>query len=193
MDDRLYALTLLTTAPSVAARCVCFVFKPVPTAAQVTTRNLDVALSTVTMPASTVRWSEVPESKAGHPPEVAVPLGVDKIQLALVTSTDDASIIVGLEFSIQQRTAGVLKLRKPFHLGTSAVRDLRVTCQQISGHVSNDGKQVNILTGQASCSVGFPMPCCMISKYTLNDPPAWLWRMFLRHATTAALRDKAIA
>ena len=69
--------------------------------------------------------------------------------------------------------------------------DVIASCSQISGHVSNDGKQINILSGQGSCSVGYPMPCCMVSKYNLGQPPEWLMRTFLRHVIVAASRMAA--
>jgi len=38
----------------------------------------------------------------------------------------------------------------------------------------NDGKQINILTGQGSCYVGYPMPCCMVHNEDLGRPPYWI-------------------
>ena len=57
---------------------------------------------------------------------------------------------------------------------------------QVSGHVSNDGKQVNMLMGQGTCRVGYPMSCCLAPLKGLWDPPEWIQRWFIREATAAA-------
>ena len=63
----------------------------------------------------------------------------------------------------------------------SATRsDIKMQCYQVSGHLSNDNKQIDILTGQASCSVSYPMPCCMVKKEDLGQPPEWRQIQFLR-------------
>ena len=59
--------------------------------------------------------------------------------------------------------------------------------------MSNHGKHINILTGQASCTVGYPMSCCMISKYKLNTPPAWFMRLFLHRVIMAAATKTALS
>ena len=52
---------------------------------------------------------------------------------------------------------------KLYHPQASRVK---VSYKQISGHLSNDNKQVNIPTGQCSYSVGYPLACCMVSVDT---------------------------
>ena len=78
-----------------------------------------------------------------------------------------------------------------FKLGTSNVENIVAKCHQLSGHVSNDNKQVNILTGQGTCNVGFPMSCCIVSKQNLGDPPEWIQRMTLRVAIKVACAEVA--
>ena len=57
--------------------------------------------------------------------------------------------------------------------------------------MSNDNKQVNILTGKGTCSVGFPMSCCIVSKHNLRDAPEWIQRMTLRLAIKVACAEVA--
>ena len=83
------------------------------------------------------------------------------------------------------------RLDVKFKLGTSSVEDIVAKCHQLSGHVSNDNKQVNILTGQDTCSVGFPMSYCMVSKHNVGDPPEWIQRMTLRVAVKVACAEVA--
>ncbi len=54
-------------------------------------------------------------------------------------------------------------------------------------------KQINILTGQASCTVDYPMSCCMILKYKLHTLPAWLLRLFLCRVITSAATKTALS
>ena len=45
--------------------------------------------------------------------------------------------------------------------------------------------QIDILTGQGSCSVSYPMPCCLVHKNNLGQPPEWLQRRYLRALVSA--------
>ena len=74
------------------------------------------------------------------------------------------------------------------------ISKVEAKCYQLSGHLSNDEKQVNILTGQGSCSVAHTMPCCMVSKNELGRPPL-LARLRLRRTAwslTSTLTDKMV-
>ena len=59
-------------------------------------------------------------------------------------------------------------------LGKHASSDVEVICEQVSGHLANDKKQINILSGQCSCSVKCHMPCCMVTKENLGVAPEWI-------------------
>ena len=93
---------------------------------------------------------------------------------------------MGLQFIVDELVVAAWRLEVPLKLNTTLTSDILVKCNQISGHVSNDGKQINILTGQGSCSVGYPMPCCFVSKFNLGDAPEWLQRKFLRASISGA-------
>ena len=108
-----------------------------------------------------------------------------------MTSNEDQSIIVGLQFSLEGAVVASWRLDVKFKLGTRDVKDIVAKFHQLSGHVSNDNKQVNILTGQGTCSVGFPMSCCMVSKHNVGDPPEWIQRMTLRVAIKVACAEVA--
>ena len=169
----------------------CFVFMSLPAVCS-KIRPIRVNLMQQRISEATVIWSSAgPSSELteGNAPTVPVPLGTDMVDLILVASNEDTSVIVGLQFLVDEWVVAAWKLEVVLTLGTILSRDLAVQCKQISGHVSNDGKQINILTGQGSCSVGYPMPCCFVSKFNLGDAPEWLQRKFLR----AAIRGASIA
>ena len=82
----------------------------------------------------------------------------------------------------QVRVEGVLvashKLLHSFKLGALKLGEIQVSCKQLSGHITNDNKQVTILTHQCSCSVKYSMLCCMVSKSNLGMAPVWIqWRL----------------
>ena len=154
---------------------------------------------------------DMPTSCPGLPPTVPVPLSGSSfslpstttrtrgrragttstmtsgsIDIALVTSDKTSSHIVGLQFMLDNYVVAAWKLSDTFKLGESKVCNLEVQCRQVSGHLSNDGKQVNILTGQGTCRVGYPMPCCLVSLKGLGDPPEWIQIRFIREAVAAA-------
>jgi hypothetical protein len=120
-----------------------------------------------------------------------MPLDARSVKISLVTSESKATLVVGIQFTLMDAVAATWKLNQSLELGAMTVADVVASCNQISGHVANDGKQVNILTGQAYCSVGYPMPCCMVSRNELGQPPEWLMRLFLRHVIIAASRKAA--
>jgi len=51
---------------------------------------------------------------------------------------------------------------------------LNLKWYQPSGRSSNDGKQVNVLTGQGSYLVAHPMSCCMMHKTDMGKPMDWI-------------------
>ena len=48
--------------------------------------------------------------------------------------------------------------------------------EQISGYPANDGKQINILTGQCSCRCKCPCSACHILLDNMNELPEWIQR-----------------
>ena len=119
--------------------------------------------------------------------------GTNTVDLVLVTSNKDTSVIVGLKFLVDECVVAVWRIEVALKLGTTSSRDLVVQYNQILGHVSNNSKQINILTGQGSHLVGYPMPCCLVSKYNLGDAPELLQRNFpcaeIRGVSTAAATE----
>jgi hypothetical protein len=203
VNDEMYSLTLRTFASGYVESCVSFVFKPTPVAAPLSVRRLDVVLAKQTVPETEVVWSNngsnIEEGSAddivldvpGDVPSVPMPLDARSVKISLVTSESKATLVVGIQFTLMDAVAATWKLNQSLELGAMTVADVVASCNQISGHVANDGKQVNILTGQAYCSVGYPMPCCMVSRNELGQPPEWLMRLFLRHVIIAASRKAA--
>ena len=68
-------------------------------------------------------------------------------------------------------------------------------CLQHFGHVSNDNKMINILTGQGSCRVKYLISCCMERLENLDNPLEWMQRALLEEkllAGTATPEDHII-
>ncbi len=127
----------------------------------------------------------------GWTQEIPIPHRVQQIGLGLVKSKHSASVIVGVQVIVELNVVSSLKFINSMDIGTSHPISIVIRCRQISGHVSNDGKQINILNGQGTCTVGYPMPCCMVSKAYLGRPPEWLMRMFLRQVLSAVSAAKS--
>ncbi len=142
-----------------------------------------------------VVWSILPPHKSGHPPTVEVHEDLENhwsVTVSLICSLESTSVIIGLQFIDGECIVSSWKFEEPFRLVKSAIKDLFALIQQISAHVSNNGKQINIINGQGSCSVAHPMPCCMESKDNLGNPPEWLMCMFLRRVILSAY-EKSIS
>ena len=176
VDDHLFGLTIMTQTASI---CSCFVFRPTPVLPPVTIRQLSVTLTKLVISESLVDWNQNPLDDIGHPATLPIPLQAEELHLSLITSANDSSVIVGLQISHQDFVAASWRLRESFGLAGNSTNLLIVKCHQISGHVSNDGKQINILSGQGTCTVGYPMPCCMVPRDRLGTTPRWLMIMFL--------------
>ena len=64
---------------------------------------------------------------------------------------------------------------------------MQLKCYQLSVHLSNNGKQINILTGQDRCSVGYPISCCMVHMEDLGRPHCWIRLRLRRTAWSLSL------
>ena len=190
-DDRLYCIALQTRCRRNSA---CFVFKPVPPGKPVEDRPIRLEMGREVIPQSLVNWSSQPAGKKGHTPEVHVPIdgyNANIIHVNLVCDLESTRNIIGIWFISGTQVVATWKLDEVFCLGMGTVRKLLVTVKQISGHCSNDGKQINILNGQPSCSVGFPMGCCMVAKADLGQPLEWMMRAYLRMLMTGISKEAA--
>ena len=96
--DYLYGLSMFRRLVDTVNNCACFVFRPVPVVDQVPYWKINVVHSTQHVVESVVQWTVQSAEKAGHPPKVVVPLGVDQVELLLVSLATDALIIIGLYF-----------------------------------------------------------------------------------------------
>ena len=117
--------------------------------------------------------------ETGRPPTIPVTLDTNVFNFVFVTSKEHASVIVGLQFVLDEWIILAWRLGENFNIGTTSVRGVVDKCNKILGHISNDDKQINILTGRGSCLVGYPMQCYWVSKNNLGDAPEWLQLKFL--------------
>jgi len=118
---------------------------------------------------------EMQDDESGLPPMIQILHTGSVLRIVLVKSDDDASIIIGVQFLLPDNVVSTRRLHhQRMKLSNLPGSKLDSKCYQLSGHPSNDGKQINILTGQGSCSVAHPMPCCMVRKNELGRPPRWI-------------------
>ena len=110
----------------------------------------------------------------GLPPEVAIPLVQQDIQVRLVHAKDNISRIVGYQLLIHGTVIATNNLYHPFDILHFKSTELKVWCKQLNGHLANDNKQIGILNGQPSCTVKHPMSCCMVSGADLGLAPEWI-------------------
>ena len=97
-------------------------------------------------------------------------------------------MMVGYQIMLEGVVVGTVKLYHPFDLGDVKPIKICVRCQQISGHLYNDNKQINILTGQHSYSVLYPISCCMISKKNFGVSSEWIqWQLLRKSVVSVGL------
>ena len=104
---------------------------------------------------------KIEDTDTGLPPVIPIPPEAIQFSIQFFTSNVNASVIVGFQVLLENDIVVVKRFCEPLKLGRFGVKDLEVECKQISGHLANDNKQINILTGQGSCSVSFTMPRCL--------------------------------
>ena len=187
VDDYLFAL-IFVAEKNGRRMCSCSIFMPIPTPAQLTSREFEVTYLPLSWNEGVVQFDDVavdadkngPEEdgaedcRHGLPPEIVIPLDQNKIGVRFVHKKDDASVMVGYQVMSEEVVVATHRLYHSFKIGDFRPSEINVSCKQLSGHLSNDNKQINILTGQCSCSVGYPMPCYMVSKNNPGVAPKYI-------------------
>ena len=178
VDDHLHALVVKVCDGNTIKKCEYCVFSTSPLPPAGTNRPLLVtALPAAVTDSMAFSSDEIDESgcvdgmgaspdeiedtDTGLPPVIPIPPAAIQFTIQFVASDDNASVIVGFQVLIESDIVVANRFYEPLKLGKFGVKDLEVECQQISGHLANDNKQINILTGQGSCSVSFTMPRCL--------------------------------
>ena len=80
---------------------------------------------------------------------------------------------------VRGRTVATNRFYQPLHIGECALDEISVNCMQVSGHVANDGKCINILDGKPGCRCKCPMSCCMVLLENLGEPMEYIQEMML--------------
>ena len=122
------------------------------------------------------------------------PLTDKQMKISLVVNDEDASIIVGFRVIVKNVIISIHRLHCHLKFQFFPTSILSVSCYQLTGHLLNYGKQIYILTGQASCSVAYPVPCCMVNKDSLWKPPEWICQRHRRSACSlpASFADNVV-
>ena len=118
--------------------CTCFVFMPLPVPLPCTMRPNTVNTLPLTINEVSVLWSSeitditegspdsIPTNVSGLPLTVPVPLSQASVDVIIVTSDSDKSVIVGVQFLLEGMIVAAWKLEELFKLGTSTSADLVV-------------------------------------------------------------------
>jgi hypothetical protein len=207
IDDSLQALvfTEVLADGGNVKNCGCFIFTPSPPTPPGMIRSIKVDLSPDRLTESVAFVNDdtdlfdhegspddLPDDNTGLPPTIPMMLTEKLLKVTLVVLDDDASVVVGIRIIVNNSVVKTQRLHQHLKLRSHPQSKVVSRCYQLSGHLSNDGKQINILTGQGSCSVAHPMPCCMVNKNDLGRPPLWI-RIKLRRTTwslPSAFNDK---
>ena len=88
---------------------------------------------------------------------------------------------------VQKRPIATNRFYYPMDIGDCAIGDIDVRCEQINGHVGNDGKCINILNGQKGCQVLCPEPCCSVTRENLGKAPYWIQKILLAKEKIASM------
>ena len=171
--------------------CSSSLFLPVPNHPQLTQRKLGVTYLPLAVNESLVIFDDArnnPDADedrdtitrdAGLPPEIVIPPNQSDISVRLIHAKDTGSMMVGYQVLIDDVVLSTIKLYHSFELRGFKPEEIQVYCKQVSGHLANDNKQINILTGQCSCTVKHPMACCMVAKENLGVAPEWIQRRLI--------------
>ena len=191
LEDDFYFVLIFSASVDKKRLCACSIFLPVPNPPQLTQRKLRVTYLRLAVNESLVKFddtrTDADEGEPGKtidrddglPPEVVIPLNQSDITVRLIHSKNNGSMMVGYQVLIDDVVISTLKLYHSFELCGFKPEDIQVSCKQLSGQLANDNKQINILTGQCSCTVKHPMACCMVSKVNLGVAPEWIQRRLL--------------
>ena len=183
VDDSLYTLVAsdIDAKDGRVRKCACFVFVLFPGRGPGTHWPLTVQVLPVSVNETTafrvnddVEGSPdyLPDDDSGLPPKIHLPISSNHFSICFVVSDEDPSIVVGFQVLVENVIVTTKRLYDRFE--PHCVRSLVVKCYQLSGQLSNDGKQINILTGQGSCSGVHPMPGCMVQNDHFGKPPMWI-------------------
>ena len=118
------------------------------------------------------------ENDDGLPVRVKLGREAKGFSIVLVHDRQSKSKIVGYQMIVRMRVIATNRFYYAMDIDACKLCDIVVRCEQINGHVGNDGKCINILNGQKGCQVLCPMPCCMVSRYDLEKATLWI-RMIL--------------
>ena len=166
VDDRLYCLVFQVVQREKVQKCECYVFSPQPFLRTGANRQLhiDKLTGTVTEDMAFPNERDVEygygnkdgvegspdklnDGDTGFAPEILLPVTADQLSIQLVCYNDNASNIVGFIVVMETVVVSKRRLYEPLKLGRFNPNDVHLLCYQISGHLANDNKQINILTG----------------------------------------------
>ena len=162
--------------------CSSSFFMPVPQLTQCTTRHLVVTYLPISICDTDVTfnddWHEldkaISDTRMGVPPEVPICLGCDHIFVQFMHSDKTISLILGYQVIVYGMRFATNRLYHLLSLGKHELSDVEVICKQVSSHLANNNKQINVLSGQCSCSMKCPMACFMVNKENLGVAPEWI-------------------
>ena len=185
VDDGYFCLYLTGKSHGIPFAAAA-VFDPCPTLTVLEDRSLKVFLRPRARCESKVTFDDDRhaacmdslENDDGLPVRVKLGREIKAISILLVHDRQIESKIVGYQMIARMKVIATNRFYYPLDIGACKLCDIDVRCEQINGHVGNDGKCINILNGQKGCQVLCPMPCCMVGRYDLGKATLWI-RMIL--------------
>lgn len=178
--------------------CTCALFLPTPTLERCMLRQIDVELLPLPIGEGLVVYDEQLPTEMGLPPKIPIPADQNSVQVRLVQSCTDGSIMNGYQIILTDGTiTSTQRFNDPLNTGNDRISEAIASSQQVITHVGLDGKQVLITTGQCSSSVLCSCPCWLhegeegqgeVSRVVAADDfgPQW-WR----HRPTVPRRPAA--
>ena len=169
------------TPKSIPSKCTCALFLPWPKPGPVNPRHFQVEHISPSINEQEVAFDKQQRNAVGLPPKIAIPLDQNEIRVRLVHSKDDSYLIIGYQI-FAGTNASTHRFNDPLSAKGSDVSKAEIIVNQCIGFGSNDGKQVNILTGQcsSSCQCSCPVCMCLISEKGIR--PEW-WQMYHANKT----------
>ena len=155
-------------------KATCALFLPYPVSKDpCTDQHLKVTFNLEPVDEDKVMFDVLPDKEKGLPPKVALPVDQNDITLQLILESKETKhVISGFIILSEEGTSTACRFNNPIELDKGdGLSDVHVTVEQISGYPANDGKQINILTGQCSCRCKCPCSVYHILLDNMNELP----------------------
>ena len=183
VDDSLQALVLTEVMKDGGniKNCGCLIFVPSPPTPPGTKCNIKVDLASNMLCESEAfinqdsdmmdegNPDDLPDDNTGLPPTIPVLHKESPLKVVLITLDDDASVIIGLRVMSNDTIIKTQRLHHKLKLCSYPISKVEAKCYQLSGHLSNDGKQVKFLQGREAALSLIQCLAVWLARLSLGD------------------------